>query len=147
MKKIAYREMASIIAARKNCLDDANKADWAERHTQALLTLVENVMPHGSGFDNGVTLDLERSTPERLIFHTSFHHMDESGGYAGWTEHTVTVTPSLMSGIQLHVFGRNRNGIKDYIYESFESALQDSIVWHVPSESYVLERMADLINR
>lgn len=147
MTRIAYSEMASLILSRRNCLADSAKADWAERHTQTLLTLVENVMPRGSGFDNGTTLDMERSTSERLVFNTAFHHMDEQGGYDGWTEHTVTVTPSLIGGINLRVSGRNRNDIKDYIFECFESALKESVVWHVPTSRYVPERMADLLNR
>lgn len=147
MKRTAYVEMASLLASRHNCLRDTAKADWAERHTQTLLTLVENVMPSGSGFDNGTTLDIERSNSECLVFTTAFHHMDEHGGYDGWTDHFVTVTPSLLSGIALRVSGRNRNDIKNYIFECFESALKESVVWHVPTSSYVLDRMADLLNR
>jgi hypothetical protein len=147
MKRIAYREMASLLMSRANCLTDPTKSDWAEKHTQTLLTLVDNVMPSGSGFDRGTSLDMERSTSERLVFTVAFHHMDEHGFYDGWTDHTVTVTSSLLSGIAIRVSGRNRNGIKDYIYETFEHALQESIVWHVGSSSYVLERMADLMAR
>lgn len=71
----------------------------------------------GSGFDAGSFLDLN-STSKRLIFVTSFHHMDEHGGYDGWTEHKVIVTP-LFQGFDIRVTGRDRDGIKDYIGETF----------------------------
>lgn len=146
-RRIAYREMASLLMARKNCLADPAKADRAEKHTQVLLTLVDNVMPSGAGFDNGTTLDLDKSNGDRLVFTTAYHHMNGGGYYNGWTEHTVTVTPSLLNGIVLRVSGRDRNDIKDYIYECFDSALQELVVWHIPTASYVLDRMADLVNR
>jgi hypothetical protein len=140
--RIAYRERASLLMSRENCSKDPAKADWFEKHTQTLLTLVDNVMPAGSGFDCGTTLDLDASTPNRLVFTTSFHHMDESGGYDGWTEHTVIVTPCLVSGISLRITGRNRNDIKDYIGEFFDASLRSSVVWHVGSDAYVLEAQA-----
>jgi hypothetical protein len=84
-------------------------------------------MPHGSGFDNGTELDTKTSAREKLIFATSFHHMDDNGSYDGWTEHTVTVRPSLVHGFGLTVSGRNVRGIKDHIAEAFESALSTEI--------------------
>lgn len=84
--------------------------------------LATECLPSGSGFDNGTELDLERSNPQRLVFKTSFHHMTE-GSYDGWTEHSVTVRPSFLFGREIAVSGRNRNQIKDYIAETFESAM------------------------
>jgi len=52
--------------------------------------------------------------------------MDESGGYGGWTEHYVTVTPTF-TGIDIKVSGKNRNEIKDYIAEAFEVCLNSII--------------------
>lgn len=53
------------------------------------------MMPSGSGFDAGTRLDEDKTNDSRLVFTTAFHHMDEHGTYAGWTEHTVTVRASL----------------------------------------------------
>jgi hypothetical protein len=80
-------------------------------------------LPSGSGFDNGSKLDLSESTPERIVLSTSYHHMNEGGMYDGWSEHTVIVTPSLASGFNLRITGRDRNAIKAYIAECFHDAL------------------------
>ena len=118
-----YRFIAQRLHAHETCKQSGN-SDWALRHANAIRQAVESTLPHGSGFDAGTELDFAASRPERLVFSTSFHHMDEFGGYGGWTEHTVIVTPSLSFGINVRVTGRDRNGIKEYIGEAFDTALQ-----------------------
>ena len=81
-----------------------------------------NILPSGSGFDNGTQFDVENSTMDKLVFTTSFHHMSEHGYYTKWTDHTVTVTPSF-HGLNIKVSGRNRNDIKDHIAECFDCLL------------------------
>jgi hypothetical protein len=120
MTTVAQR-IATLLQSVENCARSGN-SEWHTRHLGTLAALVKESMPSGGGFDNGTTLD-SASTPEKLIFHTSFHHMDESGMYDGWTEHRVTVRASLVFGITLHVSGRDRNDIKDYIAETFHAAL------------------------
>lgn len=80
---------------------------------------LEKRLPYGSGFDAGSSVDLRKSTGQRIIIDTSFHHMDENGYYDGWTYHQVIITPCLMYGYQLRVTGRNRNSIKEYIFDQF----------------------------
>jgi hypothetical protein len=99
----------------------ARAADWRTRNHNAAQDRIDELMQHapsGSGFDAGTQLD-EDSTEEKLIFNTSFHHMDEGGGYDGWTDHKVRVTPSLSQDVRIAVTGRNRNYIKEYIHETF----------------------------
>lgn len=122
MKEL-YRVLATLVQARENCLKVRN-TEWFDRHTERIERLVKNYMPSGGGFDSGTTLNLSASYPNKLVFDTSFHHMDEAGYYSGWTEHTVTVTPDLASGYHLKVSGRNRNDIKDYIAECFSHSLK-----------------------
>ncbi len=124
-----YSELGNLVQARINC-DRAvpRNTEWYNKHSTAIANLVERFMPHGSGFDNGTQIDLEASHATKLVFHTAFHHMNESGMYDGWTEHTVTVTPAF-DGINLRVSGRNQNGIKDYIGDCFSDALTTRIVW------------------
>ena len=88
-----------------------------------IIALVKNYLPSGSGFDAGTTLDLTSSSPNCLIFRTSFHHMNEHGMYDGWTEHIIRVRPHLAFDIDLTIFGPNRNQIKDYIHDVFHNAL------------------------
>ena len=49
--------------------------------------------------------------------------MDEHGGYDGWTEHIVTVKPSLLFGFDVDVSGDDKNQINDYIADVFNTWL------------------------
>jgi hypothetical protein len=89
-----------------------------------LLEYVHAVMPKDSGFDTGTKLSLEKTKPDKLVFYTEFHHMNENGFYDGWTTHFVTVRPDW-NGISVFVSGKNRNGIKDYIAETFLTCLME----------------------
>ena len=126
MKKV-YQELASLIQARANCTAAGN-AEWFERHTYRAAAIVAEYMPSGSGFDNGTLIDFDASAPDKLVFHTAYHHMDENGMYDGWTEHNVTVRPSLAFGIYIHISGRDRNGFKEYSHDCFHSALTADVV-------------------
>lgn len=126
--QLLYVELANLIRARLNCQQRTPEPnqEWFERHTDTIKQLVKDYMPSGGGIDDGTRIDLDRSTGSKLVFTTNFHHMDESGMYDGWTEHTVTVRPSF-GGIELTISGRNRNDIKDYLHETFEYALSQLI--------------------
>lgn len=123
--------IASTLEAYANCTRNgatqSQKAEWTARHRDAIYDLVENFMPSGSGIDSGTKIDWEGSTPLRLVFLTAYHHMNEGGFYDGWTEHKVIVTPSLTRSFDLKVTGRDRNRIKDYLFETFASALETEI--------------------
>jgi hypothetical protein len=97
--------------------------DWENRHKETLRELVKEHMPSGSGFDNGTRLDEDRSTSEKLVFVTSYHHMNGVGYYDSWTEHTVVVKPSLAFHFDLKVTGKDRHDIKEYIAEVFHASL------------------------
>jgi len=115
--------LASAIDAYKRCEKNGNK-EWSERHSDTIRKLAREFLPSGSGFDSGTKVDIARSTADVLYLETSYHHMHESGMYDGWTEHTVTVKPSLVFGFTLRINGPDRNGFKDYAYEEFRDALE-----------------------
>lgn len=121
-----YSELASLIQARLNCLDTGN-AEWKLKHEEKIESIVSEYLPSGSGFDSGVRLEIDLSRANRLEFYAPFHHMDEWGGYDGWTEHMVIVTPSLAFGFDLRITGKNKNQIKDHISEVFIHALNTEI--------------------
>jgi len=121
-----YKQIASTIVARENCRKSGND-EWFARHTECL-EACEKQLPSGSGFDAGTSIDLEKSTSDKFVLKTAFHHMDEYGGYDGWTEHTVTVKPNLLHDFELVIGGRNRNDIKDYIHETFDHVLTEEAV-------------------
>lgn len=126
MKRV-YQELAQLVGALNRCRKDDSKAEWAAKHRDRISELCREMLPHGSGFDSGCSLDLDRSTEERIVIHTAFHHMTEGGMYDGWTEHTVTVKPSLALGFVLTVSGRDRNQIKDYIGDTMHFALDEPL--------------------
>ena len=126
MSKQIYRELALLVGARANCERTGNNV-WHAIHTERAEDIVKEFLPSGSGWDCGTKLDFDASTSEKLVFRGSWHHMDDFGGYAGWTEHTVKVRPSLQFGFVIAISGCDRNGIKDYLSELFGCALRQQI--------------------
>ena len=128
MKDKLYRKLAIAIDARTRC-DDNRYSECEQIWCSRIEKVAKDKLPSGSGFDNGTTVDLDRSTGELLVLDTSFHHMNENGYYDGWTEHTVRVRPSLIHGTTMTVSGQNRNDIKDYIVECLDSILNEQYEW------------------
>jgi hypothetical protein len=130
-----YVLFAIAANSRKNCeneLDNKDltpelyklKEEWSERWTDRAAELCSELMPSGSGFDNGTKFLIEDSDSDKLVFTTSFHHMNSYGSYDGWTEHKVTIRPDFALDYTIQVSGRNRNDIKDYIADTFREALE-----------------------
>jgi hypothetical protein len=130
MTRKLYQQIANTLQAMQNCEKSGND-EWRIRHYRRLAYELTNALPSGSGFDSGSNLDVEESKPERLVFNTGFHHMNQDGFYCGWSNHQVIVTSSLVFGFQLRVTGLNTRGIKDYIAEVFEHALNSEFEWKI----------------
>lgn len=81
-----YSELALAVQARRNCDErkPERNAEWFDRWTERI-SLLTDLLPHGSGFDNGCKVDLDVSHAEKLVLITAFHHMNESGMYDAWT--------------------------------------------------------------
>ncbi len=126
MKKPLYQALAAAIDAARICEENGN-TEWRARHLDRVRSLVREHMPSGSGIDDGTKIDLAASFADRLVFSAPFHHMDEYGCYDGWTEHIITVRPSLAWGFRLTISGRDRNGIKDYLIDVFAEALKRDV--------------------
>jgi hypothetical protein len=122
MQDKLYRLIVSTLDAYRHCCDNENH-EWSARHWSTLKTL-ESLLPSGSGIDSGTTIDTEKSTSEKLVLNTAYHHMNDAGYYDGWTEHTVTVRASLLFELNITISGRNRNDIKDYLHEVFLDTLK-----------------------
>ena len=117
-----YENIARLVSARKHCVEIEND-EWIDKHEDAILEIVENELPSGSGFDSGTTIDLEKSTDDKLVFNTSYHFMDENGSYNGWEDYKIIVTPSLSFSFNVKVIGKNMQLIKDYIADVFFDCL------------------------
>ena len=81
---------------------------------------LEKQLPSGSGIDSGSHVNINKSTPQKIVIDTAFHHMDGNGYYDGWTEHKIIITPCLKYGYSIRITGRNKKQIKDYLYDLFD---------------------------
>lgn len=88
---------------------------------------VKELMPSGSGIDNGTKLNLVKSTGDKLVFDVGFHHMNDAGYYIRWTHHQVVVKPSLAHEFDLKLTGRDFNGIKEYLGDIYHEALAQEV--------------------
>lgn len=119
--------IATAVTAWNNCLDSGN--DWADVWSERLDNIERECLPSGSGFDSGTTIERDKCNGQRLVLTTGFHHMNEHGYYDGWTQHTVTIRPSFVTGLDITISGRNRNDIKSYIAEMMHGALTAAYTW------------------
>ena len=120
-----HRSVASVIAtaigAEAKCAQGGNQL-WEDRWGRVLDWIEKQHLPSGSGIDSGTRIDRARTTPDKVVLVTSFHHMNEHGMYDGWTDHVIFCRPAF-DGITVSIGGRDRNGIKDYLHEVFWDAL------------------------
>jgi hypothetical protein len=115
MKTKRYALIANALRAIKTHPEQ----EWVKKAFKPLVS--------GSGFDKGIFLLREESTSERLVFSCDFHHINDAGYYDGWTEHKCVVTPSLVSGFDARITGRNKNSIKEYISYTIVQILEEEI--------------------
>ena len=120
--KTVIQALASAIQARRNCIE-RNNLEWKAQWENTIFDIEKNYLPHGSGFDAGCKVDLDRSNQVRVVFQADYHQMDENGYYDGWTDHTVTVTPEF-GDICIRINGRDVRGFKDYAHDVLRYALQ-----------------------
>jgi hypothetical protein len=122
MNSVNITELAQQLERYQYCT--ANKSETNAWDAQLKMETICKELPSGSGLDAGVEFDLQASRPNRLVFETSYHHMDEHGSYDGWTDHSIIVTPSLTRGFELRITGKNRNQIKEYLYDLFNNVFE-----------------------
>jgi hypothetical protein len=115
-----YARISNLFLAHENYLK-VNNNEWSYQFTDKINVLVNNFLPYGSGFDQGVTFSVNESNHNKLVFITSFHHMDENGFYCGWSDHKIIVTPDLTFGFNIKITGVNMRDIKDYISDCFHN--------------------------
>lgn len=117
-----YEALANVAIALMNPSLKTTALDYQTQRYDQLVKL----LPSGSGFDAGTEFVSVRSGDNRLVFKTAFHHMDDHGGYTGWTEHEVIVTACLGTpGIHIRVTGKNMREIKEFIADVFYDAMTE----------------------
>jgi len=125
MKHTVIETLSSSVTAYKNCVESGNE-EWMDKHLERIEEIVENYLPRGSGIDSGCSIDIGKSSRNKLVINTSFHHMNDCGMYDGWTEHQVIITPAFVD-FDVRITGRNRNGIEEYLGELFSVALREMV--------------------
>lgn len=123
---LTYQKIASLLQAHQDCLKSDN-IEWADNHENSIISICSNNLPSGSGIDNGVKFSFSKSNPNKLVFLTSYHHMDDAGYYNGWTDHKIILKPSLAFGYSMHITGFDKNEIKDYLSDVFASYFDKEI--------------------
>lgn len=135
-----YQALAEALQAHRNSME-SNNDEWAA-NWRALITLLQDELPSGSGFDDdGCKVEWLDCTPSKIIITTSYHGMNDSGMYDRVTDYTVTVTPSF-SGFDIRARGPkiDREYILDCIAEALNNEAEASIkdvvnAIHVKSEA------------
>lgn len=138
MDKPIYQHIATILEARDNCEKTGNTgwyAIWCDR----LASIMKEFAPHGSGFDQDVTLN-EASTNGRLLFDAHWHSMDDNGSYAGWIHFQIIVSANMAHGINMAIAVTSDDrdddekardpadeSIADYVGDVFHTFLFNSI--------------------
>ena len=113
------RAFAESLQAMHNCEKSGNDR-WRGRWSSYIAKL-QAELPHGSGLDGKVEFILDKCNATRVVIFVEFHHM-KHGYYVGWTDHEIIVT-ATHCGPEIRVTGKDRNGIKDYLAELFDYAL------------------------
>ena len=101
----------------------AGNADWQSIHTEALNNLI-NQLPHGSGIDSTYTVDLTAGSAG-FVLRFDYHHMDKEGCYCGWSKYSVYVKGAILGGFELTIMGRDMNGTKEYLADTFYDSLSN----------------------
>lgn len=126
-KRPLYEQLAIAADALAVCQRASYTTPWEAVWQDRLEYLAKNHMPSGSGFDCGTRVMLDECSRNKLVFITDYHHMDQHGGYSGWTTHKITIRPSFIHGFDIVVGGRDRNDTKDYIAETMAVALKREV--------------------
>lgn len=115
--RIDLKRLSGIFDAYLNCIKSNNK-EWKDKHEDTINEMLKT-LPSGSGIDAGIEFNWDKSTPEKLLFIFGFHHMNDAGYYDGWSHHNLIITPSLQFGYRMEITGKDRNQIKEYLYQLF----------------------------
>ena len=125
MKTTLIARIARTIQARQSCIT-TNNIEWIDKHEDYLIRELQSKLPSGSGIDSGCKIDIEKSQVNRVVITFGYHFMNDNGYYDGWGDYKLIVTPEFDS-INFKIIGSDRKGIKEYLYDLFDSVLTEII--------------------
>jgi hypothetical protein len=120
-----YQKIAQELKVINNPNADSH---WYDNAIANLEYIEKELLPYGSGIDNGCQIDLTKSTPNKIVIRCDFHHMNENGYYTIWTTHECIITPDLGYEFDMKMTGRDKNGIKDYLCDAIYSTIEGLII-------------------
>ena len=121
MKRSLACHISQLAVAMRNCIASGNK-EWKDKHEDALHRIQKNLLPSGSGIDNGTRIDLDKTNGSKVVLTFGFHFMDEHGFYDGWGDFVAVVKPGF-TGLEINIKGRDRQQIKEYLHDVFYHCL------------------------
>jgi len=101
--------------------------NWEDNREKLLRYIEKNLLPSGSGINTGTKITRDQFKQGAFQLYLEFHHMNESGYYDGWTNHTIMVKPDLQFDFTMHIGGRDRNQIKDYLGDVYDNCLREEV--------------------
>lgn len=85
--------------------------------------ILQAYLPSRQGFEGGTDINARESrTSSRIVFSTTYRHVDANGEVYRCTNHKVIVKPAF-GGISVSVTGEDINNVKKYIAKIFQDAL------------------------
>lgn len=88
---------------------------------------LEKHLPHGSGFNNGTLIEIEKCNAMRLVIVTNFHKMDENGLYGGWNKYTIKLYPSFLQDYTYLIQGRENQGLRSFVADEILDSLEQEV--------------------
>lgn len=107
-----YREFNRLIKQR-NAYLVAHDNGLAQEYEAMLHELTQAHMPHGAHFEGGTRIDLDKSNPDKLVFHTDYRQEDGT-----LSPHSVVTNPFNW---RFRVTGKST--AKEEIRQAFYAAL------------------------
>jgi hypothetical protein len=126
-KSELYKVLAAKVEYHNKIKGDTEREQFYIRNTEFIEHLTKNFLPSGGGIDTGCTVNLELSNENKLVINFSYHFMNDNGYYDGWIDYVLIIRPSLADGFTMRIVGKNRNDIKDYLYETFHYCLSQLV--------------------
>lgn len=129
MKYPIYQQIARQISHRQRLLNSDEDTSKGLSDCEDKLDDLADLLPSGSGIDDGTRIDLEKSRPDMVILNSSYHVMID-GMYSYWRDYTVTIFPSLCFPFMLDIDldePENTDDIQDYLYQTYEQALTEEV--------------------
>ena len=125
MKRSVVGLIANICEDRKRCIETNNR-EWVHNHEMKLTEIESQNLPHGSGIDNGCSINHEKSNKDKVVIDFDFHVMDENGFYDGWVNFKAVAKP-VFDGIEVRIIGKDTHFLKDYLQNLFCHVLTNEI--------------------